>query len=193
MAITSLVISIASFLIAAFGAWLGWRSLAAAKRSATAADRSAIAAEGSRDAAVRQADATRDQLAIERQRFDQEQTPILEGSIRPRPGWRGGPQDTSHVLEVRVRGSRTLASLTLRIPAEAFIGRNKGLAGPMSQDFAYPRPGTTATIGPGNPATWDIVVTKDTPDSFTAVASCRDEYGKHWQDVQVEVLVTREA
>jgi hypothetical protein len=60
----------------------------------------------------------------------------------------------------------------------------------MKQDLGYPEAGT-ATIGPGNPAIWDIVVGTEAPGSFIAVVGCRDEHGKQWLDV--EVPITREA
>ncbi len=138
--------------MAAFGARLAYWSLAAADRSANAADRSAVAAESSRDAAAAQAAAVRDQLAIDRERFHKEQTPELEGSIRLRPAWRGGREGVDHVLEVRVRGNRTLASLLLHVPPGAYIGRSRGLVGPSGQDFGYPEAGKP-TIGPAHPAT----------------------------------------
>jgi hypothetical protein len=61
-----------------------------------------------------------------------------------RGNWQGGPQGTSHVLEVRMQGTRPLVSLTLHIPAGANIGRGKGTVGfsrAMSQDLGYPEPG----------------------------------------------------
>jgi hypothetical protein len=189
MAIAALTISIVSALVAAFGLWY-------VRRSAAAAERGATAAEGTERSATIQAEATRaqaaageKQLVIDRERFHQELTPVLEGSVRRRPSWRGGPPNTDRILEVRVSKGLPLARLTLHLPAGTYIGRSRSVPSIMAHDLSYPEVGSP-TIGPGHPATWDVVVGKDAPASFTATADCRDEYGKQWFDV--EVLVKRE-
>src|SRR5258708_34562099 len=103
MAIAALTISIVRALVAAFGLWY-------VRRSAAAAERSATAAEGTERSATIQAEATRaqaaageKQLVIDRERFHQELTPVLEGSVRRRPSWRGGPPNTERILEGRGR------------------------------------------------------------------------------------------
>jgi hypothetical protein len=211
MAIASLVIAVLGFLVAAFGIWLARRSLAESKRSADAAERSAaagdrsataaessaVAAEGTRDAADAQAKATaaqasaaRDQLAIERERFHQEQTPMLEGLVRLRPSWRGGPQDMTHIMEVRVRSSQPVKTLVLHLPVDAYIARSRHLIQPLRQDFGYPEGRGSAPLGARNSAIWDVAVGPESPESFIAYADCRDEYGHLWTDI--EVRFTRE-
>ncbi len=163
MAVAALVISIVSVLVVVLGLWYARQSATAAQRSAAAAERSATSAEGTERSAAAQAEATRiqaaaekEQLAIERERFRQELTPVLEGSIRRRPSWRGGRTD--HILEVRVRKSLPLARLTLHLPAGTYIGRSTPVL--MAHDLSYPEIGHP-TIGPGHPATWDVVVGKN--------------------------------
>ena len=77
-----------------------------------------------------------------------------------------------------------LVSLTLHLPAGTYIGRSTPTI--MAHDLGYPEVGHP-TIGPGHPATWDVVVGEDGPTSFTATADCRNEYGKQWFDVEVMI------
>jgi hypothetical protein len=190
MTVASVVISIVSLLVAGAGAVFAYKSVTQAKRSADAAEGSRDAANAQARSTADQADAARQQLAIERERFNKEQTPVLEGSLKLRPGWRGGPEDKDHVLEVRVRSSQTLMNLVLHLPPGAYIGRSKGLTGPSPQDFGYPEGRGTAPLGPGHPGIWDVVIGAESTGSFIATADCRDEYGKHW--LAIEVPVTRE-
>ena len=66
----------------------------AAQRSGEAAERSARSTEGVERSAALQAEAAKTQaaaereLAIERERFHQERTPILDGCAKRRPYWR---------------------------------------------------------------------------------------------------------
>jgi hypothetical protein len=183
MAVAALTISIVSILLAVLGLWYARRSAAAAERSATSAEGAERSATVQAEAARTQATVGKEQLAIERERFHRELTPVLEGSVKPRPSWRGGPPNTDHILEVRVSRGPPLARLTLHVPAGAYI------RSVSAHDLSYPEVGHP-TIGPGHPAAWDVAVGEDTPASFTATADCRDEYGKQWFDV--EVLVKRE-
>jgi hypothetical protein len=185
MAVAALTISIVGVLLAVFGLWYARRSAGAAERSAKSAEGTERSAAAQAEAARTQAAAEKAQLAIDRERFDRELTPVLEGSVRRRPSWRGGRTD--HILEVRVSKGLPLARLTLHLPAGTYIGRSA--PGIMAHDLSYPEIGNP-TIGPGHPATWDVVVGKDAPTSFTATADCRDDYGKQWP--HVEVLVTLE-
>jgi hypothetical protein len=173
------------------------RSATSSDRSASAAERSAAAAEGTREAADAQAKATaaqasaaRDQLAIERERFHREQTPVLEGIVKPRPSWRGGPPEMTHLMEVRVRSSQMVSTLLLHLPVDAYIARSQHLIGPGRQDFGYPEGRGSAPLGPTNPAIWDVAVGAESPGSFIAYADCRNEYGHEWTGV--EVRFTRE-
>lgn len=185
MTVASVVISIVSLLVAGAGVVFAYKSVTHAKRSADAAEGSRDAANTQAMAAKAQADAASKQLAIERERFHQEQIPVLEGSVKLRPGWLGGPPDKTHVMEVRVRSSQHLMNLTLHLPAGVYIGRSQGVAGPSPQEFSYPEGRGTAPLGPRHPAVWDIVVGPESPDSFIATADCRDEYGQGWHDVEV--------
>lgn len=173
------------------------RSATSSDRSASAAERSAVAAEGTREAADAQAKATaaqastaRDQLAIERERFHQEQTPMLEGIVRLRPSWRGGSPEMTHLMEVRVRSSQMVSTLLLHLPVDAYIARSQHLIGPGRQDFGYPEGRGSVPLGPTNPAIWDVAVGAESPGSFIAYADCRNEYGHEWTGV--EVRFTRE-
>jgi hypothetical protein len=112
----------------------------------------------------------------------QETSLVLEGTVRRRPTWRGGRTD--HILEVRVCEGPLLTVLTLHLPFGTYIGRSSPAL--MAHDLSYPEVGHP-TIGPRHPATWDVVVGKDAPQSFIAHADCRDEYGKQWVDVEVPV------
>jgi hypothetical protein len=189
MAVAALAISIVSALLAVFGVWYARRSVVAAERSAASAEGTERSAAIQAEAARAQAAAGEKQLAIDRERFHMELAPVLEGSVKRRPSWRGGPPETDRILEVRVSKGLPLARLTLHLPAGTYIGRGRSVPSLMAHDLSYPEVGSP-TIGPGHPATWDVVVGEDAPAAFTATADCRDEYGKQWFDI--EVVVKRE-
>jgi transcriptional regulator with XRE-family HTH domain len=135
-------------------------------------------------------EAARELARIENDREHDRMRPVLEGRILP---WPGRSDGRDHRLEIRVKTHWPLALILLNVPGDAWFTSTVHMP-PAGMDFLiqFPEPGrTSAPFRPGHPASCPVRVAASARGTVTAFATCRNEHGRTWENVEVTITLDR--